>query len=145
MNKKSGWSLETLEQYLSSKIDGIEKNLTTRLNGVEKSVETALASADKAVSKSDQATERRFESVNEFRQTLQDQTSTFLPRAEYQAQRKAAEDATASNSERISRIESTAVGKSEGIGTIGIIVIGISVILSSLTSVASLILTLSRK
>lgn len=41
-----------------------------------------LASSDKAVQKAETATERRFESVNEFRAQLTDQAATFIPRAE---------------------------------------------------------------
>jgi len=45
-------------------------------------VAAALAAAEKAVSKAEDAATRRFESVNEFRQTLTDQTSTFVPKSE---------------------------------------------------------------
>jgi anion-transporting ArsA/GET3 family ATPase len=61
-----GWSLETLKEYLGSRIDGVEKNVTT-----------AMAAADKAVNKAEAAAEKRFDSVNEFRSALKDQQSTF--------------------------------------------------------------------
>ena len=44
--------------------------------------ELQLASSDKAIAKAEEATEKRFESVNEFRKTLTDQATLFMPRAE---------------------------------------------------------------
>lgn len=49
----------------------------------EKAIAAALLAAKEAVQKAELATEKRFESVNEFRQTLSDQTQTFMPRAEF--------------------------------------------------------------
>jgi hypothetical protein len=48
----------------------------------EKAFHAAMAAADRAVNKAEAATERRFESVNEFRSALSDQAATFMPRAE---------------------------------------------------------------
>lgn len=59
--------------------------LTVALTAAEKKAEAAMASADRAVLKAETATERRFESVNEFRQTLTDQQVTFLPKGEAKA------------------------------------------------------------
>jgi hypothetical protein len=41
--------------------------------------------ADRAVAKAEAASERRFESVNEFRATLADQATQLMPRAEAEA------------------------------------------------------------
>jgi hypothetical protein len=48
----------------------------------EKAVQAALAAADRAVSKAELAADKRFESVNEFRKTLDDQQRTLMPRNE---------------------------------------------------------------
>jgi hypothetical protein len=48
----------------------------------EKAVQAALAAADRAVSKAELAADKRFESVNEFRKTLDDQQRTLMPRPE---------------------------------------------------------------
>jgi len=45
-------------------------------------INAALASADRAVTKAELATEKRFESVNEFRATLDTQQRTLIPRSE---------------------------------------------------------------
>jgi len=59
-----------------------EKAVTAALIAQEKAVAAALAAADRAVAKAEAAAERRFESVNEFRQTLTDQAALFVTRNE---------------------------------------------------------------
>ncbi len=51
----------------------------------KEAVTAALAAADRAVIKAELASEKRFESVNEFRSTLADQQRTLMPRAEAEA------------------------------------------------------------
>jgi ABC-type transporter Mla maintaining outer membrane lipid asymmetry permease subunit MlaE len=41
-----------------------------------------MAASDKAVSKADAATEKRFDSVNEFRNAMKDQQSTFADKTQ---------------------------------------------------------------
>lgn len=48
----------------------------------KEAITAALASADRAVSKAEVASEKRFDSVNEFRNTLADQQRTLMPRSE---------------------------------------------------------------
>lgn len=57
----------------------------TLLDSQAEKVGLALASVDKAVAKAEAATERRFESVNEFRGTLTDQAREFV-RTDYMLQ-----------------------------------------------------------
>jgi hypothetical protein len=45
-------------------------------------ISAALAAADRAVNKAELATEKRFESVNEFRAALDNQQRTLIPRSE---------------------------------------------------------------
>ncbi len=48
----------------------------------KEAVAAALAAADRGVTKAEVAAEKRFESVNEFRNTLKDQQAELMPRAE---------------------------------------------------------------
>ena len=48
----------------------------------DRAVVAALEAADKAVAKAELASEKRFDSVNEFRAQLRDQAATFIPRIE---------------------------------------------------------------
>ena len=56
-----------------------------RFEAQGQAVVAALTSAEKAVQKAEIATEKRFESVNEFRQALNDQTKTFPSQIELEA------------------------------------------------------------
>lgn len=77
---------------LSERIDGnraITEEQFVRyaaiLRGEADKTAIALAASDKAITKAEIATERRFESVNEFRAQLADQATTFLRRDQYDA------------------------------------------------------------
>jgi hypothetical protein len=63
-------------------LDAQTKALDAALAAQKEAVTTALAAAERATVKSDVSTEKRFESVNEFRRTLSDQTHSFMPRSE---------------------------------------------------------------
>lgn len=100
-----GWTLETLhvhllkimderdrryqerfvaqEQALRLALDSVNKEFHEHVKQVREETKAALAAADKAIVKSEEANQRRFESVNEFRAQLSDQAATFLPRQEY--------------------------------------------------------------
>ena len=103
--RESGWTIDTLHESLQMQIDRMAtlqqladlramlderyqtqtKALDAAFKAAEQAVQTALVSAEKAVVKAEAATDKRFESVNEFRQQLNDQAVTFMPRAEAEA------------------------------------------------------------
>ena len=66
-----GWTLDTLKEHLESRIVSTEKSVTI-----------AMAVADKAVTKAEVATEKRFDSVNEFRNAMKDQQNTFADKTQ---------------------------------------------------------------
>jgi len=90
----------SLEQYVETRFNLLLKRIKEAQRAVEKRNKaerkaldfrfaalkeanlTALAAADRAVSKAELATEKRFESVNEFRGTLDQQQRTLIPRSE---------------------------------------------------------------
>jgi hypothetical protein len=99
MPDPSGWTLDTLREHLSALITGNDKRYEQRFDASQKAIElgfsaqksavdAALAAADRAVIKAELAAEKRFESVNEFRGTLEDQQNTLMPRAEAVAEIK---------------------------------------------------------
>jgi len=102
----------------------------------------ALAASDKAITKAEQTTEKRFEGVNEFRAALSDQSSLMLTRMEYQAQQQTLNERVGMLSDTVKTLEARLAGKHEGIGGVGAIVGGVAVAISSLMSVASLIIVL---
>ena len=97
---RSGWTIETLRESLLGLIVANDKRYEQQFEAQKQSVSTALAaakeassaalaSAKEAVQKAESANERRFESVNEFRNTLADQQRTLVPRGELDALEKA--------------------------------------------------------
>lgn len=91
------------KEYLESQIEGLRSSFTAQIIAQKEAINAALvaakdaltaalASAEKAIAKAEQASDKRFESVNEFRQSLSDQTGTFIARNEYSVQYSAIAD-----------------------------------------------------
>lgn len=76
------WDFQTLKQYIDTKFEEADKRYAQRFQDSGTAVNAALQAAEKAVVKAEGAADKRFESVNEFRGTLQDQARTFIPRSE---------------------------------------------------------------
>lgn len=128
----SDWNVNTLKEYVSTtlndfrdhtvallretdlryqqRFDAQQKAVADALLGAEKAVNTALASADRAVLKAESAAEKRFESVNEFRRTLNDQAVTLLTRSEAEARLGALNDKVNVITGRLDRGEGTSTG-----------------------------------
>jgi small-conductance mechanosensitive channel len=93
--------LAALRTLLDERYATQTKALDAAFVAAEKAVSTALDSAEKAVAKAELAAERRFESVNEFREQLADQAGTFVTKAEQDAVNTGLTD-------RLTRAEQTA-------------------------------------
>ena len=109
------------DQPSELRIDALDKLTEAKFAMVRSMIEShaekaalALSAADKAISKADHATEKRFESVNEFRQTLSDQTKSFISRIEFEALRDASAARVADLSSRLDKIEGKSVGLNAG-------------------------------
>jgi len=90
---ENGWTIETLKEHFDVQLRDLELRQQQRFEAQTKAIDAALAAADRAVQnamtaseeaiiKAEVAIERRFEGVNEFRQTLSDQAHEFMTRAE---------------------------------------------------------------
>ena len=109
----SEWSIDTLYIHLSRIVEDLDKRLQIALKSVEQTAAAAQASSERATNKAETAMEKRFEGVNEFRQTLGDQASKFITRAEVEARMMSSDKETAGVVSRLDRIEATAMGKTE--------------------------------
>lgn len=76
----SEWTTATLKEYVDAQFSAILRLLDERKDAQQQAIAAALASVKEAIQKAENATERRFDSVNEFRQTLTDQAGTFATR-----------------------------------------------------------------
>lgn len=90
---QSRWTVETVLAHVQALREADDRRYEQRFSEQKDAVNTAFAAqkeatsaallaADRAVQKAEAASEKRFESVNEFRATLTDQQRTFIPRAE---------------------------------------------------------------
>jgi hypothetical protein len=149
---ESGWTTDTLNYYLSGRIDDLrvllderyqtqQKAMETALTAADKAVQAALAAQEKAITKAETAAEKRFESVNEFRATLADQQSQLLTRGEYDAQHDALVDKVNGLADRLNRSE----GQSAGVRlTGGVLVATITAAAAIVGVVTGLIVVLTR-
>ncbi len=71
----------------------------------DNAVSSALETSEKAIVKAESATEKRFDSVNEFRATLADQATKLLPRAEFDVQHAALTDRVQLNENRFGTLQ----------------------------------------
>lgn len=123
----SAWTVDSLNAHYAQVLNerdrryeqrfvAQEKAVADAFLAAEKAVGAALAAAKEAVNKAESASEKRFESVNEFRAQLADQQVTFLPRNEYNAQHEALEQKVEAAEKALDhKIDSVAKGLAEGI------------------------------
>jgi ElaB/YqjD/DUF883 family membrane-anchored ribosome-binding protein len=78
----TGWTIDTALNHWLSLRDGDNLRYEQRFVAQERAVEAALQSARSATQKAETAAERRFDSVNEFRQTLSNNQATYITRTE---------------------------------------------------------------
>ncbi len=96
-------------------------------------VALALTAADKAVTKAEMATEKRFESVNEFRASLADQTTSLVTKTEFGAKVDSLAEKLGDITDRMNRAE----GKGAGAGALWGWIVGALGVLSAVVVMAN--------
>lgn len=145
-----GWTLDTLETYLSSKVEGVirlaneretsskersdaaKEAVAAALAAVEKSNAASMAASEKAILKAELGQEKRNEASNEIRAAMMDQQKNFAAKSETDFRFAANIDALAALSKRIDNIDmalASSSGKSAGVGSVGTVVLGIVAVL----------------
>lgn len=89
---QSDWTINTLRIHLMLEIESLENLCIEKFKHLDEMTKNAVVVQKEALSKAETANEKRFESVNEFRATLSDQTASFIPRAEFLAMHNAVEE-----------------------------------------------------
>lgn len=74
--------LEEVDRRVAQRMDMERSRLEVQVEASREALTVALRAVSDATTKADLATEKRFESVNEFRDQLKDQAGTFIPRIE---------------------------------------------------------------
>jgi len=128
---ETGVALNSLAQSkdleaVKCKIESNDRLYNQKFISTTEATTVALDSADKAVNKAEVATEKRFEGVNEFRATLQDQQRTLMPRAELEVTISGLHDRIEKTENRLTRQEGLKSGISQGwgwvVGIIGLVI-----------------------
>lgn len=78
----SAWGVDILHSHVLTILNEREEKYAQRFRAIEEFFKEKFIATERAVSKAEIASEKRFDSVNEFRAQLTDQASTFLTRAE---------------------------------------------------------------
>lgn len=127
-DKQYAQRFEAQQKAVADALQAAKEAVANALLAVKETTGNTLAAADKAVAKAELANEKRFESQNEFRQTLTDQATQFMTKAEADArqqatitQQKALEDDVARITARIDEERS----RSEGASNLWLIIVGI--------------------
>jgi len=119
------------DRQYSQRFEAQEKSTTIALAAAERAVQAALTAAKEAVQKAEMASEKRFDSVNEFRNTLKDQQLTLMTRGEAEARLKDLD-------RRISELATEMVrraSESRGAGELWGIIAGVAGILIAIAAV----------
>jgi hypothetical protein len=133
-----GWNVDTLLEHMTALRQADCRATEQRFRDQQTAVDAALKAAKEAVLKAETAAERRFESVNEFRETLGDQQRTLMPRQEAEIRFKQLDDRVAELAQINARLTGARTGGREmwayvaaGVGMlIGIVSIVLAVLRS---------------
>lgn len=109
-----------------------------RFDAQEKAVTAALTAADRAVGKAELASEKRFDSVNEFRAALSDSSRLLMPRTEAEQGMKSMEEKITALVKRVDAREERAGGANQSWVILGLVI-------SALTNVVLIFYYLSSR
>lgn len=98
-----GWTLDTLFYYFEKRIDATKD-----------SANLALSASEKAIAKAEIASEKRFESVNEFRAALNDSSRNNITRSEVDSRFEALTDKIKDLGDRQNRQDASKQGLLDG-------------------------------
>lgn len=126
--------LDDLRLLLAERHTAQVKAVDTALAQAERAVDRALMAAEKAVIKAETAADKRFQSVNEFRATLQDQQTTFISRVEALAAIDRNTQRISDLTDRLNRSEGRGAGLSASwailLGVVGLISTALAIYLA---------------
>ena len=71
---------------------GLKELLLSKVDGLQQEIDRRFADAKEAIAKAEMNADKRFSSVNEFRQTLSDQQATLARKSEVELRFKSLDD-----------------------------------------------------
>lgn len=157
-----GWTLDTLEEFVSTKIKNVEKyfadlrlldkeSVATAMTAAEKAIAAAMTASEKAILKAEAAAEKRSEASNEIRAAMIDQQKNFAdkPQTEFRfgAWEQRLDETNKVLTKRLDGIDlalSATFGKTQGFGMSAAIVVQIIATVASITTMAGVIAVLIK-
>lgn len=128
----AGWNVNTLKEFFSTSLNDLKVQLEGLRQADNLRYHDALVAADRAVAKAEAAAEKRFESVNEFRNVLSNQSATLITRTESDAQMQAMSEKIDGLKERMDRNE----GADKGVAARMATTIAIATVVATLAGAA---------
>lgn len=136
-------TLETHRQHNDLRFDMIDQrleyaidNLANRMKALETASSLALHSNEQALLKAEATTEKRFDSVNEFRQMLNDMNANSMPRSEANLMFKSMQEALHANTDRLNLTQ----GADQGVKSSWLFVVGL---IASVAGAASIFILMT--
>lgn len=99
-----------------------EKVLNAKIEALEQLIDVKFTATQLAVDKAEEATRLRFESVNEFRAALSDQTKNFVNRDVIEGRFADMERRMGGVENRLSVLDGRVIGYSAGVGAVVLII-----------------------
>ena len=101
-------TVKAIEEHCIHRLESImaerDRYYLGQIQALKESIIIALAGADKAVAKAEMASEKRFDSVNEFRAALTDNNTNFVRQDAYQERHRALESRLTNVDEKINEL-----------------------------------------
>jgi hypothetical protein len=110
--------IDALDRRFQQVIDERDRQYAQRFQAQQEAVQAALQSAKEAVLKAEDSASKRFDSVNEFRQTLSDQAGSFVRKDAADAQFASVNDRMTELALRVNTIQASGQGRSDLVGWI---------------------------
>jgi len=112
-DKRYADRLEDIEEKLKTSHSELKEYLCDKIEAQSESIKIAMVASKEAIVKAENANEKRFESVNEFRNTLKDQQAGLIPRTEYDAGHMALGEKVNALKERFDKFETANLASKE--------------------------------
>lgn len=125
----------TLREYVDTRFEAQDKAVAAALSAAKEAVAAALAAQEKAVVKAEMASEKRFEGVNEFRASLNDQSRLLMPRSEFEQVIKAMAEKLDDAAKRINSRDD----QGKGASGLWVFIIGAISLMSAIAAIVGMV------
>lgn len=124
-------------EYMTLQLADLERLMAERLRCVRDDVDKSFEANNLALAKAEAANDTRFESVNEFRKTLSDQSQEFLRVATYNTAHEALVEKTDDLNNRVTAMDAVARTTPQPISGMSLLIGGGSVVVAFIVAVVT--------